>query len=406
MELFRFGGDFNKVEMGYALDSITANRLDAGLVDGHAINKLGCLVSGGVTSIDDLFAAELALRAVIFHDKIQEVVPSVKIQVVCPGQEPFVFSDSPNSYAREAVQSVLQSSQHTVMLCGVDQLIGFGDQVNVQEYLQGHEERRKERMRHEAERNSRLGIPQPSFSLDPSTAPIEFVASDKNDFFANTFYATDRYSRRFLGPLSTSGYAAYIGAPEINRKYEGLKNYNAAQFFDVLDKSWFEHNQKLRRRLEVPLPLFLSIVLSRSKDRESIPEEIVHLREEFADARRQLWELFDEADFRVHDTEIAIRILNDIEKRAASIVPLSLKAHECWFPIRFDWLGRVAELSQLGVLKDAIGFLASATANQCIRVDAASITQHSLQSVELKGLLEGFLTDVELRSIARSSQKP
>lgn len=58
MELYRFGGDFKKLELGYALEGITANRLDVGLVDWHAIDKLVSLISGGISGIDDLLATK------------------------------------------------------------------------------------------------------------------------------------------------------------------------------------------------------------------------------------------------------------------------------------------------------------------------------------------------------------
>lgn len=395
LELYKFGGDFKYLKFGYSIERVDANRLDAALVDWHAIDKLAALISGGVSGINDLYAAEVALRAIVFHDKIKEIKPSIKVQIVNPGASPFYLNDSPDSQNREILKGVLKSSGHSVMLCGIDQLLGFGGKIDAAEYLSRHEESRKRKLAEEEKK----GLPKPSFRLDPSIAPIESVASGKDEFFSEVFLSSEDYIQRFLAPLSASGYAVYLGNPNIGNHYEGLRNYNAAEFFDVLDEHWAQHNKKLRRRLEISIPLFLSIILSRSSDRYSIAGEIFNLKEEFADARSQLWDLFDEADFRIYDTEVASRILNDIENEAQLVIPRSLKAREFWFPCRFDWLGRAAELESLGILKDAAKFVGAAFSNQCIRLDAANITQRSLQSVELRGLLEKFLSEEELRKI-------
>jgi len=399
LELYRFGGDFGKLEIGYALEGITANRLDVGLVDWYAIDKLVSLISGGISGIDDLYAAEIALRAIVFHDKIQEIKPSVKVQVINPGFAPFIYNDSPGVQDRQPLRDALKSSSHSVMLCGIDQLLGFAEQVDVARYLSRHDEYRKKKLAEEDEKYKTLGVPRPVFRIDPSIAPIEPVASGKGVFFSEVFSSSERHIKRFLAPLSMSGYAVYFGDPGIRAHYENMRNYNASEFFDVLDEHWGNYNKKLRRRLEIPVPLFLSIILSRSSNRDSIAGEIVYLKEEFYEARSQLWDLFDEADFRVYDTEVASRILSDIESEAQSVIPRSLKAREFWLPCRFDWLGRVVELENLGVLKDAIKFIGTAFSNQCIRLDAANITQRSLQSVELRGLLEKFLSRGELLSI-------
>lgn len=53
------------------------------------------------------------------------------------------------------------------------------------------------------------------------------------------------------------------------------------------------------------------------------------------------------------------------------------------------------ELENLGIIK-VMDFIGGALANQCIRVDAANLTQKHIQSIELRGLIEKFLTDEEL----------
>jgi hypothetical protein len=157
----------------------------------------------------------------------------------------------------------------------------------------------------------------------------------------------------------------------------------------------------LRRALNIPVPLFLTIVLARAANREDTVRQIIRLREEFAYARNKLWDLFDEADFRIFDSSVSARILKDIEGKAAAIIPKWRKARDMWFPFSFDLFGRFAELNALGLLKDAFAFLRKA-ARESLSVDATALVRKQLDSVELRGLIERHLTIQELEMIEES----
>ncbi len=400
MDLYRYGGNCKDIQFGYSLCDIDANRLDLAFVDWYALDKLTDLITGGISSVQDLFAAEMALRAIIFHDRIHEIRPSLKIQIINSGASRFVYNDHPSVNQRETLSKVLKLSDHSVRLLGVDQLFKFADDVDVHEYLEEREKWRQQNLLKEQELDKLLG--KPLSRIDVKTAPLELAAPNKDAFFTDVFLASDRRLKRFLSPLSASGYAVYLGNPAINQKYDQLRNYNAEEFFGVLDDGWKNYHRKLRRRLQIPVPLFLSIILSRTSDRDSIPDEISYLKQEFSEARTQLWNLFDEADFRVYDTTVAVRILSDIEREAAAVIPKALKAGEFWFPVRFDWLGRVAEFGATGTISNPVDFIRDALPGKCIRVDAANIVKKCLQGIELRGLLDNILTDEELKQIGNS----
>lgn len=234
--------------------------------------------------------------------------------------------------------------------------------------------------------------------MDFETGPIIFIANNQERFFSEKFLE-EKYVRRFIAPLSSSGQVMYMGHPQVRKEHDKLRKYNADQFFGVLDESWAQLHVKLCRRLDINIPLFLSIVLSRSKGRDDIPCELLNLREEFSNARRQLWELFDEADFRIYDTSVAARVLNDIENQAAAVIPNSLKSHDFHQPIFFDLLGRFTVFDALGAIGTVTDYISNFTIKQLSRIDAAYLTENALRSVELKGLIGKFLSDEELQGL-------
>lgn len=297
MLIYRLGGDFKKIEVSYRIEEITGNRLDTGLVDQYALDRLLRLVNGGLRDISDLHAAEMALRGLIFHNSIETVTPSAKIQILNAENVPFHMNIAPKAADEAALRQVLDSSRFKSQMCGVDQLIGFTDQAVASSYIAQHDIRRQARCAAEEEKRRLFNIPEPTLNLDPLAVPIEYVASNEDEFFAEIFDKDPAAGKRFLRPLALSGYAAYIGHPIVSSKYEDARNYNAEQFFSVIDREWSAHYAMLRRALKIPLPLMVTLVLARATNREGIQKEILYLKDEFADARRKLWDLFDEADF-------------------------------------------------------------------------------------------------------------
>ena len=401
MLLYRFGGDHLKVDFGYALPEVAEGRLQSSLVDGSAMTALARLVDGELEGAVDLVSAEMAIRALIFHDSSQILLPSCKIQMPgAEGAQPFVMTLSPPNFPPAALESLIQPAQLSVTLGGIDQFVAFPTEEAAQEFLPHYEQHRLKMLAEEEGKRRRLGVPRPAMSLDFRLSPLEFVANNEKEFFDAVFFDSKKLAR-FLRPISTSGQAAYLGNQQSSKEYELLRNSNAEQFFVPLDKAWEGHMRMLRRALNVPLPLFLTIVLSRAPDRKGILDEILLLRAEFANARTQLWALFDEADFRIFDAAKSAEILREIEKSAADIVPKALRAHEFSLPLRFDLFGRFLELNALGLIKDVKDFIAGELWTRFARIDAANLTQRQLENVELRGLLERFVSDAELSRLTQ-----
>lgn len=399
MRLYRFGGDFKDIEFGHHLEPIQGRRVDVGLVDRYSIDRLTRLVNGGLRHINDLYAVEMALRGLIFHDSVKIPTPSVKIQIVDPsGGEPLFWNASPSDENDGVLRDVLGHANCQGMLCGIDQLIGFSDGSKADDYVRRHNSAAMERRELVKWKNACNGIVAPRVSFDPAVNSIEFVAGDEAEFFGSLDGGA---IKRFLEPMAAAGHARYLGDPNARKASNELRNWNAEQYFGALDKGWQEHHALLRRALNIPVPLFLTIVLARAANREDTVRQIIRLREEFAYARNKLWDLFDEADFRIFDSSVSARILKDIEGKAAAIIPKWRKARDMWFPFSFDLFGRFAELNALGLLKDAFAFLRKA-ARESLSVDATALVRKQLDSVELRGLIERHLTIQELEMIEES----
>lgn len=400
MRLYRFGGDYKDIEVSHHLEPIQGNRVDVGLVDRYSIDRLTRLVNGGLQHVDDLYAIEMALRGLVFHNSVHIPTPSVMVQIVDPsGGQSFHMSESPSNEDDAVLLDVLGHANCQGMLCGIDQLIGFTDDGKADDFVRRHNSAAMERRELIRRKNAFNGIVAPQVSFDPAFSPIEFVASNKAEFFGSL---DGDATKRFLKPMTKSGHARYLGDPNARKASSALKSYNAEQYFGALDKGWQEHHALLRRALNIPVPLFLTIVLSRAANREDTVRQIICLRDEFADARNQLWDLFDEADFRIFDSSVSARILKDIEGEAAAIIPKWRDANEMWFPISFDLLGRLAELNALGLLKDVVEFLRKVAARESLSVDAATLLRRQLDSVELRGLIERHLTVQEFEMIEES----
>lgn len=403
MKLYRLAGDFKKVEHSFRIENATSSRLDVGLVDQYSLNCLTRLVAGGVSHIKDMYAIEMALKALIFHDSIQSITPSAKIQIIQKGGDTFVTSLFQELEDTHVLQDLLNQAGFRMQIGGVDQLIGFSDDSMADEYILRHEENRIVKLKEESERFNKMGISEPSFRLVEELAPIEFVAKNKEEFFELLFSENSAMLNRFLKPVAISGHALYVGAPSLRSKYSRLKNgANATEFFGTLDSDWNKHYSYLNRALNIPIPIFLSIVLNRARHREDIPNQILLLRQEFAKARHQLWGIFDEADFRIFDTKVSVRMLKEVEQEAAKVIPKWQHSNSLSFPISFDFLGRALSLDTLGLVTSIADFLHRAVAKECYSLDAAKLVQKQLETIELRGLIERHLSEQEMVMLCNS----
>ena len=75
MSIYGFGGKF---QLSYTMGEIDKNRAELCYTDNNSLCALERLVSGGITSTKDLWACEIALKGLVFHDKVDLLQPTVQ----------------------------------------------------------------------------------------------------------------------------------------------------------------------------------------------------------------------------------------------------------------------------------------------------------------------------------------
>ncbi|MCH8544041.1 MAG: hypothetical protein LAT61_10765 [Alcanivorax sp.] len=414
MRLYRY-----KTIMTHSYQSpvISGTRLESAVVDPNALNGLSRLINGGIRSIEDLKGAEAAIRAMIFHELLVENIPVIDVQIQNSSSPPpgwasiepelrdafhketgiRIVEEQPHIDSREDVSVILGNESFRRYRCCIDHLYAFeGDES---EMIAEHNRSCKAKSVDPSE--------QGFFTLfSADSVELEVVSENTEEFFANRM--NDRkLVDSYLKPISASGMTPYLSLGVFTERKNEIANNilpsDICRFFPALDADWEEYNRKLSRTLDIPMPLFLSIVLSMSRSRVDITESIRSLRDDFRDARRELWEIIDDAELRISDSHKLVGVMDKLEREAASIVPRIIKRNDFYLHkdlgFIFDILGRLKDLIGLG-LNPAGAIQAGAP---LFRLEASRKIEKHLFSLEIRGLLVQFLSDTEIRSIGSNS---
>lgn len=211
-------------------------------------------VFGPVHSYADIDAAELALQALLFHEDVQILIPTIKLE----HQGGFIGYLRPDEGLRAAgCFEIFQGAETVDWLCATD--YGFVQHGRITQTASGEA--------------SLIGqtIAPPGALLAPLAARSKDVGSA---------LAVD---------LKVSGY--FAGRPPGAAKSPANVVTN---FYDRVAVPWRSHVSSVPAvDINLTLPPLLSIALDRASSRESLPKTIAILREELAEVRAELCE-FDE----------------------------------------------------------------------------------------------------------------
>ncbi|MFI3190732.1 hypothetical protein BCS42_04055 [Crenothrix sp. D3] len=419
MYLYQYGGDSKKLIHSYRIETLDNGRLHTGYIDHVAINALGKLIGGELTCFEDISAAEMALKSLIFHENTIVQRPSIKVEIVDKTSETFHINQAPNLEHEEAFSVLYEKQIIQHHIGGIQQLIGFVDKSTALQHIKYREQKalEEERLR------KKNGLPRSTLNLFSDSTSLEYVADSYDDFFKKIFLNDENLIGSYINPMIQSGSALYLGDTTVSKILNTIATQNADQFFNVAEKEWHDYLDILKRRIEIPVPLFLSVVLNRANSRIDIPKVILELRDEFLDARRQLWTMFDEADHLLSDTRQSIKLLNSIENDTKQALrKITKQSDQLNASIRCDSLGRAISLLKIAgyiscakygnlivdsliltcALEDVFNYLNRLKFNQGFRVDASHLLVKNLQNVELKGLLKKHLSDRELNNITNT----
>lgn len=413
MELYRLKNWLHpSIQYGYRLEI----REFPGLVqqcyvDFDALESLNRLVAGPIRSVSDLVAAERALRAIIFHERIELLRPSIKVQqIIDPyegpkglyvGQnahpaEPLVLNCAEKTKDIDAISSILTNIQSDT-LCTVEQLFGFPDKETANRAVDAQLKRSEEARRNQSD------MEKEAISLiSTTTAEFEFVASGADAYFSNAFLANDEVIKSFVRPVPETGLLSYFGKEEVRGKYESVLRsmFRRTPFFDAIDEQWRPIQENMAFTFKVPLPWLTSIILARSGSRQSIPSVIKEFRQEFEGTRNQLWGLMEEGGWRTAYPKNLVEI-DRLEKAAAQAIPKKLQDTKNGLSFSITALGRILLQDWIGASAQMLDWFEKLKGSGLHQVDAATVVNRELSDADLQAAIQRHLTPQEIENLQR-----
>ncbi len=318
---------------------------NSAVFDNYTIHELDKLVTGNVDSWDTLDTAELALKAILLHERLYWIVPSVLVVNLYNGVKTGVGKDG---VIRDDTGSVVypkhqepQAFMDVLRKAGASSYAVYSAHVDIKDKIPVSGSR------------FWMGNYKRLMSKDVGVVNDVFNESFEIPFYKDSFYSSPK----------AIGAASYFGRnTDRNYEYELIKK-NSSSFpekvFRKLDESWAHKVSGSSIGLNIKVGPFLSIVLSRAKDRNNIPETVIQLRDEMADSRKELWELFSSA-LTEKRSVVAVKNIHEINDAIQSIVPASFRGKDR--PVSFLWntsyaLGNILAGNPLPFLKFAGDFL-------------------------------------------------
>ena len=214
--------------------------------------SLGRLIEGEVRSVDDLRAAEVALQALMWHERVDVLVPAFKT-----GHGQFV------GYTRENDPRTQIAFDLFAAVAAYDQIFAV-EEVSVVE-----------------------GIVRQS-NLDGSGVegmPFEQAKAGYLDRSPFQAAALSEIPIHF-------GVPAYFAHPNL-RPYSGKRGF-FGEFYTSVSRQWDEAMRVVPDIQEViPVPPLVAIVLDRAATRSDLPASILALREELAPVRTEMLRFSD-----------------------------------------------------------------------------------------------------------------
>lgn len=254
--------------------------------DTASAGALGRLIDGPILGRSDIEQAESALRSILLHDFVDVIVPCAK----AIGDKGFVGYLRFDKHQRKEAAFIGMNVVPCRDLLFTVELVGTKDGKIVS--------------------STNVGSGLVGCSVDDQVDNYRKLVSSCSDV-ANAF------------PMQV-GAASYFSLVQLNNKTMG----GPASFIDSLYKRiyrpWTEVAQaEPSLFLDVKLPPFVSIVLSRATNREHIPDVLSALRDELSDVRKDLVRLNNMLDGSTTQAEIHA-LVRRVNESFDAIVPEAL----------------------------------------------------------------------------------
>lgn len=362
---------------------------NSAVFDSDAVHSLERLVSGPVAQWSVLEIAELAIRAIVLHERLYWLLPAV----LCIGPESTVKNGGPPVvqdgghviYPRypdlPSILPVLRdagASSYSVYSTWVyvkDGTPTDGDPFWMKNYR-------------------RLRSP------DNDVVREVFTESLAYKYFRDSYIASPK----------AIGAGAYFGNPEDRTYEQALMRDHATKLPEKalkrIDSDWDVDVGGGAIGLNIRLGPFLAMVLERAETRSRIPVAISELRKEFGSGRAEFWDLF-QSPLREKRLGVAIKDLRKLEGALASVIPASFSRKES--PLRFIWNTAhvIADVAANGGALSVVRLLGDFFLGkdyhwaQVSNVDLTKMLATKLRALDnsLVTQLKRHLTDPELQSL-------
>ncbi len=254
-------------------------------------NALARVVEGEVQSINDLEAAETALQILMWHDRVDVLVPAFKFYM--EGLVSYARADQPRSQLAFDLFAPCAPYDHIFAVERVEVVTGV--------------------------------IAQSTLTSSPLAGKI--FADAKADYLK-----TSPMQAATLAAMPIQmRVPAYFTDPAIE-SFTGKRGF-FGKFYSDLETQWGKSMEVVPDiDAAIPLPPLLAIVLTRAKTRNDIPKAIVEVRAELAPVRAEMLRLNDVVQGAGRQKDIEERV-KDAQKSFAAALPASRYKQSFLFPL-------------------------------------------------------------------------
>lgn len=359
------------------------------VIDTNTVMALDRVITGQVTDWNTIETAELAVRALILHENIYWMFPAALVvsnEKIHGGNNTVVADES--GHIVYPIYTDTCSILDTLRSAGVSSYSVYGGGLYVKDK--------------EPQYGSQFWMENYQYLTSGNTEQINniFLKSLDVPFFRNSYY---------LSPKAI-GAGSYLGNKS-DRDFEAglvqeMTPILPEKILSKLDDSWADDVSGSSIGLNIRLGPFLALVLSRAQNRESISSALLEIREEFADARGELWQLF-QAPLTEKRSAVAVKNVRKLQRAISSIVPAAYPQKDRPFSLSWDATHAIADLVQTGGMLSGVKFIGDLLIKrdldwaQVSTVDATRMIAASLKNADesLITMLRKHLTPSELSAI-------
>lgn len=299
-------------------------------LDYQAVTGLNRLVSGPLTSLNQLNGAEQALRAILFHDSVEHAQPGVLVKVLSQnGERHTGYCKGLDEPDIDAIRDMLTHLHYKSNIAIIEHLYTFTDRETERALIAKQSALRHEVL-HREEEHRNQGGQRPYIVFDAARGYFERVSDNVDSYRDECFRKSNILISRYLADLTFSCTPGYFGDPLYKRMYEYSFSYpHREKIFGSLDRGWRRALEELAHfDVSLPIGFATALCLDKAENREKIPETILYVREDMRPFRENLWRNLNDIFSRSAFSNDQIRQVKTVVQDAERLIPEAFKSGE------------------------------------------------------------------------------